>query len=102
MSTPTPNRSNGRDSNGRFARGNPGGPGNPHAKRAGQLRSAVLNAVTEEDMNEIIRSLIEAAKAGDVQSAKVVLERTLGTPIAHDILERIEVLEESLATEAAR
>jgi hypothetical protein len=32
--------SNGRDERGRFAVGNPGGPGNPFAKRAAALRKA--------------------------------------------------------------
>ena len=42
-----------RDASGKFAQGNPGGPGNPHAKRVGELRTALLDAVTPEDMRAV-------------------------------------------------
>ena len=80
MSNPTPNGSNGRGPDGRFLAGNPGGPGNPHAKKVAQLKSALLRAVSTRDLRAIIKKLIEQATAGDVQAAKVVLEWSVGKP----------------------
>ena len=93
--SPSTNGANG----GRFKPGNPGGPGNPHAKHVAQLRSALLEAVTPTDMAAIITKLVADAKAGSVQAAKEVLERTLGKPIEADLLERLERLEGLLTKE---
>jgi len=81
-SPPTPNVPNGRTPNGRFAKGNPGGPGNPHARRIAQFRSAVLGAVTPEDLDEVVRGLLDAAKSGDLAATKLLLDRTLGKATA--------------------
>jgi hypothetical protein len=78
---------------GQFLPGNKSGRGNPFAKQVAALRTAMLNAVTEEDMRQIILKLIEKAKAGDVASAREVLERTLGKPVEVDLFERLEGLE---------
>jgi hypothetical protein len=40
----------GRHKGGRFAKGNSGGPGNPHGKHVALLRSAILATVTIEDI----------------------------------------------------
>ena len=40
----------GRDVKGRFAAGNAGGPGNPFARQTAQLRAALVQRVTSEDM----------------------------------------------------
>lgn len=42
MNAPT---ANGRDGSGRFAPGNTGGPGNPHAASVARLRTTMLGAV---------------------------------------------------------
>lgn len=43
---PTPNGSLGRDlTSGRFTTGNPGGPGNPYARRVAAMRTQLLDAV---------------------------------------------------------
>ena len=63
---------------GRFLPGNPGGPGNPHARATSRLRSALLRAATPSNIEAIVRALIEKAKAGDVQAAREVLNRALG------------------------
>ena len=70
----------GRDASGRFVKGCKGGPGNPHAQHVGQLRSALLEAVTAEDMEAIARKLVESAKAGNVQAVKELLDRLVGKP----------------------
>lgn len=91
---PTLNGDNGgRDERGRFTAGNRGGTGNPLSKRVNRLRSALLNAVSEADMQSVIAALVEKAKKGDVAACRVLFERVLGPPIAADIIERIEILE---------
>ena len=76
MSKPKTNGTNGRKSNGQFAKGNPGGPGNPFARRIARLRATLLDAVGEDGLSEIVQELVSAAKGGDVQAAKLVLSYT--------------------------
>ncbi len=95
--SPSAKGPNGRDDHGRFLPGHAGGPGNPHARQVAKLRSALLNAVTEEDMDAIVRKLVEQAKEGDIHAAKEVILRTLGRPVESDLLERLEQLEEVMS-----
>ncbi len=81
---------------GRFLPGNPGGRGNPFAKRVAALRSALLDAVTPDDIAAAVRALIEKAKAGDVAAIRELLDRCIGKPQETDLFERIEALEASL------
>lgn len=78
ISGPTTNGGNGRDGKGQFAAGNKGGPGNPQLKRQFEFKRAMLNAITPEDLTGIIRSMVAAAQRGDVQAAKLILDRLLG------------------------
>jgi hypothetical protein len=93
---PTAKGNNGRDDRGRFLPGNPGGPGNPLAARVSKLRSALLNAVTEDDVKEIVRKLVSLAKSGDTVAARILFDRVLGRPIESDLIARIEELEMAL------
>ena len=86
----------GRDSNGRFAKGNRLGQGNPLAGRAAKLRAALLRSVTEKDVRTIMKSLIREALAGDVASAKLVLAYSVGQPEAADVSQRLDELENRL------
>jgi len=81
---------------GRFRRGNSASRGNPLGGQVSKLRAALIEAVSEGDMREVAAGLIKAAKAGDVAAAKVLLTYTLGKPIEHDLLQRIEALEENI------
>jgi hypothetical protein len=90
-----------RGANGRFLPGNKGGPGNPHAARVGELRSALLEAVQPADLRAIAQALVASAKGGDVASAKVVFERVLGRPLETDILARLDELEARAREERA-
>ena len=101
MSRPSPTGDSGRDERGRFIAGNGIGTGNPHAKQVARLRSALLDAVTPDDMRAIISALIEKAKTGDVHAASVLFERVLGKPLEVDILARIEALEGEHAMDSA-
>jgi hypothetical protein len=69
-----------RDERGRFNKGNQGGPGNPFARQVAGLRRALLQSVTEEDIQEVGRRLVALAKEGNVQAAKLVLSYTIGKP----------------------
>jgi len=93
---PSPNGANGRDNGGHFAKGNAGGPGNPHARRVGQLRSMLLQAVTDDDWLAVVAKLIDDAKAGDKAARAELFERVLGKPIEADLIERIEALEAAI------
>ena len=91
-STPLPNGSSGdaRNSAGRFAPGNPGGPGNPYARRVAALRSMLLDAATADDLRSMVRSLLKKAKAGDVAAARLVLAYTIGPPLAATEPDRLD------------
>jgi hypothetical protein len=86
----------GRDGSGRFAPGNKGGPGNPFARKVGQLRAALLETVTIDDMKAVAAKLIEEARAGELPAIKEFLERTLGKPVEADLMERLDALEQLL------
>ncbi len=104
-SRPSPNGANGRDASGRYTAGNRGGPGNPHAQRVGALRSALLDAVTEDDVREVLAALIREAKDGNVAAMREFFSRVLGQAEAVDVLERLDELEallERAAAEATR
>ncbi len=85
-----------RTPDGRFARGNRAGKGNPLLRKVHRLRSAMLKAVTTEDIEKIIQTLIVQALAGDVQAAKEVLDRALGRQVPS--INMTAVLEQSQTT----
>src|SRR5689334_10197691 len=72
----------GRDGKGRFTKGNPGGPGNPFARRVAALRTALLEVVTEDDIQEAAKRLIEKARQGDLAAIRLLYAYTLGKPAA--------------------
>lgn len=79
---PSQNGGNGRGSHGRFLAGNAGGPGNPYARRVARLRSALLDAVTDDDLRAIVKVLVDRAKGGDLAAIREVLDRMVGRPLA--------------------
>ena len=97
---PDPLPPNGRDSRGRFAAGNRAAKGNPHARAVAELRNAMLASVTAGDVEMIIATLVAAAKSGDTVAAREVLDRTIGKPVASDVLARLEALEEAIGGKA--
>ena len=82
MTTPKPDGPNGdtgRDpGSGRFLPGNPGGPGNPNARKVAALREALLSAVSAADVTAIVKRLVRDARRGDLAAAHEILDRTLG------------------------
>lgn len=77
---PLPNGDNGRDQKGRFAKGNAGGPGNPFARRIAAFRTALCQAITDEDIQALARALLDKAKRGDLAAAKLLWLYTIGKP----------------------
>lgn len=85
-----------RDGQGRFIKGNKAGRGRPIGSRVDLLRRALMEAVSTDDICDIIRAVIIRAKQGDTGAAKLVLSYVLGNPTAFDIVERqgLNTLEE--------
>lgn len=120
MHTPSPNgtsggasggRSSGRTSRGRFANGNLGGPGNPLAGRANQLRARLIERMSEGGgIGELISYLYDIA--GDkkahpmarIAAIRELLDRSVGKagavpveapkpqPTALEMAQRLEAL----------
>src|SRR5262249_1994659 len=91
-----------RDAQGRFAPGNPGGPGNPFARQVAALRQAVLQSVTAEDLQAITRKLVELAKEGNVGAAKLVRAYAVGKPAPAPEPDRLGLEEWQYFREASR
>jgi hypothetical protein len=83
--------SDGRDKAGRFAKGNKGGPGNPFFNRQKAYRTAILEAVTPEEVVAVMHTLIAKAQEGDVAAIKEVFDRTVGksVPVFTDLVDAL-------------
>jgi hypothetical protein len=69
-----------RATGGRFAKGNPGGPGNPFARQTAALRAALINGVAERDIQEILDVLLLNAKGGHLPAIKFLFSYVIGKP----------------------
>jgi hypothetical protein len=69
-----------RESNGRFAKGNRGGCGNPFARQVAAFRACLINSVTQDDFRAIVEQLLEMAKDGEIQAIKLLFSYLLGMP----------------------
>ena len=96
MTTRSTNGTNGRNSNGQFAEGNKCGTGNPYARRVARLRSALLDAVGENGLADIVQGMVTAAKGGDVAAAKLLLSYLLGKPVESVEPDYVEIHERQL------
>lgn len=79
MNEPPPSADTGRTPRGTFATGNQFSTGNPHASKVQKLRTAMLQAITETDVQVIIAKLIDLARDGDLK-AMALLFATIGKP----------------------
>jgi hypothetical protein len=70
----------GKTADGRFARGNSYGKGNPFSRKLGANRTAFLGAVSEADIAAVAAKLLELAKAGDLAAAQLFLSYAVGKP----------------------
>jgi hypothetical protein len=75
-----------RHANGRFAAGNPGGPGRPRGAIA--VAAAALDQAAVDVHEELIRVVLEQARAGNLEATKILLSRIWparrGRPTAFD------------------
>src|SRR5438105_3810188 len=96
MSNPRPTENvaqtptTGREANGQFAKGNPGGPGNPFARQVAKLRKVILNRLTEEDLLAITEALLAKAREGSVSAAKLLLAYAIGKPASSPDPDRLD------------
>jgi|ERR1035437_3207916 hypothetical protein len=101
-STKGEQKGDGRDVNtGRFQKGWKGGPGNPAAARVFEYRSRMFQEIKRGDITlaiETIRNVMKSGKDGDrLTAARLLLDRALGMPIALDVEQRIETLEQLIS-----
>jgi hypothetical protein len=79
--TPPPAETTGRDAaTGQFTRGWKGGPGNPFCRQLAARRSAILEAVSREDVIRLAKAMLARALRGDNAAAKILLSYCCGRP----------------------
>jgi hypothetical protein len=93
---------NGRDTKGRFARGNPGGPGNPFTRQLAALRKELVNFFHEERIKELAFILFEKAARGDMAAMKLVFQYVIGKPQPAVDPDRVDVDEWQKMQERSR
>ena len=91
----------GRESNGRYVKGNRGGPGNPFARQVAAFRVCLINCVTQDDFKAIVYRLVERAKCGNLQAIKLLFSYMLGTPKPVVEPDELDLNEMHLAHQAA-
>ena len=89
-----------RETNGQFAAGNRGGPGNPFARQVAELRQEILDRLTGEKAGAIADTLIARAEGGDVAAARLLFQYALGKPAKAIEPDRVEVDEHHLRMES--
>src|SRR5262245_20268581 len=99
---PASNHDPGRDSRGRFSKGNKGGPGNPFARQTARMRQVLLDCVSEDDLHAIVTGLVEDAKNGDLGAARLVLSYVVGKPTAAVDPDHLDVEEFDLFQQEAK
>ena len=65
-------------STGRFAMGNPGGPGNPYARKAAEFKKRFQACVKQEDIDLAYEKIAEGMRAGDKFFTKLFMEYVVG------------------------
>lgn len=73
----SPGNDSGRDERGRFALGNPGGPGGSR-RRAYVLRRAAEDAITPEHIAALVRKATRMGLEGNLGAMRLVFDRTSG------------------------
>ncbi len=73
---------NGRKVNGRFALGNPGGPGRPPIARERRYAETMATVCTEDDWREICERAVQDAKDGNRHAREWLSKYLLGEPEA--------------------
>ena len=79
-----------RDKLGRFLPNNQGGPGNPFGRQVAEFRRIMLACVTPEDIEMLIRKLLDMAKEGNLGAMKLLFAYVVGKPAAAQSPDRVE------------
>lgn len=69
-----------RDENGRFIKGNGGGPGRPRKEREVEYYRVLVTQCSMDDWRAIIAKAIEQAKRGDAVARKWLSDYIAGEP----------------------
>ena len=69
------------DENGKFKKGNPGGPGRPKREREVTYYHILEMAVSENDWKAICAKAVYQAKRGDAVARKWIADYLIGAPI---------------------
>jgi hypothetical protein len=77
-----PARNGARSHDGKFAKGNSYGKGNPTLQRIHALRAKLLGSISDAAMGRIAKTLVKAAEAGDMDAVKILLTYSIGKPPA--------------------
>ena len=77
----------------------PGQSGNPNGRPPGSTEVGRLRAAISEHLPEIIAQLVEKARGGDAQAARLLLERVLPPVKATEATVEIELPEGATLTE---
>lgn len=85
-----------RGAGGRFTKGNRASPGRPPGRGA----VAELRDKLAQDMDQIIDKVREQALAGDLQAARIVLDRVLPSLRPVEVTQAIDVPDGTLAAQA--
>jgi hypothetical protein len=70
----------GRLPDGRFAVGNKLSKGNPFSRRLAGMRTALLDAVGEDQLKRVVTKMVDLAAAGDVAAATLLFQYAVGRP----------------------
>lgn len=73
---------NGRDSAGKFVKGNNISRGNPFAREREKFRAYLLQRITNEDLNAGLKALMERVQKNDINAIRLLFEYTFGKPDA--------------------
>lgn len=99
---PSKTGQNGRDTaTGRFTAGNKVAAGNQGQRFTQRIRAVFQAAITDKDFKAVIRSLVDAAKKGDVRAAQIVIEHCLGRPCQRVEVDQAQPLFDPMAERAA-
>ena len=69
-----------RDENGRFTKGNAGGPGRPTKSKEEKYYLVTQRAVSLKDWRAVVKRAVDQAIQGDAQARKFLAEYLLGKP----------------------
>ncbi len=70
-----------RDENGKFIKGNGGGPGRPTKERETRYYEILMTAVTFEDWKKIVLKARDQALKGDPTARKWLSDYLMGAPV---------------------